>query len=226
MCFSPEASFGAAAVISTIGVISYRKAKQPESKFLALVPFVFGLQQFFEGWLWLTLENEALAHWEHHATLGFLIFAWLVWPVYMPYALWKLEKSEPRKKTLLALLLTGCLVAIGCIYTLIWLNPVANIVGHSIKYTFDVTSPYAGVFMFVYLTTTLAPAVISSVPKMWIVGTLNLLSYAFIRITYHEHVVSIWCFFGSIISALILWVIVEYNRESDVKETEREVLIT
>jgi len=72
--------------------------------------------------------------------------------------------------------------------------------------------------MLVYLTTTLAPAIISSVPKMWIVGFLNILSYAFIRITYLEYVISIWCFFGAIISMLILWVIVEYNRQSNTKE--------
>jgi len=143
MCFSPEASFGAAAVISTIGVISYRKAKQPESKFLALVPLIFGLQQFFEGWLWLMLENEILARWEIHTTMGFLIFAWLVWPIYMPFALWKLEKKLARKKTLLVLLITGSIVVIGCIYTLVSLDPVASISGHSIMYSFDVSSPYS-----------------------------------------------------------------------------------
>ncbi len=58
MCFSPEASFTASAVITTVGIISLKKSQNTESKIMACIPLFFGLQQFAEGVVWLSLLYE------------------------------------------------------------------------------------------------------------------------------------------------------------------------
>ena len=57
MCFSAEASFGASAILLTIGVISLNKSVNVPQKVLSCIPFIFGVQQFSEGILWLSLYH-------------------------------------------------------------------------------------------------------------------------------------------------------------------------
>ena len=58
MCFSAGASFTAGVVLSAVGVANHRKAKKPSQRLLALIPFLFGLQQVAEGVLWVTLRSS------------------------------------------------------------------------------------------------------------------------------------------------------------------------
>ena len=212
MCFSPEISFTTAAVITGVGVIGFRKAKLPATKYLALIPLFFGMQQFMEGLVWLSLENEILSHWTHPASIGFLIFAWVVWPLVMPFVLGKNEKHPPRKKILTLLTYVGMAVSILCAYALLDQKPVGKVMDHSIYYPLDRGHPLSLLLIILYLLTTLVPALISSIPKMWLVGFINLVSYAFIKIYFHDHVISLWCFFGALVSGLILWIILDMRK--------------
>ncbi len=75
MCFSAEASFGAATVITTIGVLSFKKAKGTDLRLLAMIPVFFGIQQFSEGILWLSSRYEQFAGMEKTSTYAFIFFA-------------------------------------------------------------------------------------------------------------------------------------------------------
>jgi hypothetical protein len=55
MCFSASASFGASLVLSVIGVATIKNTRHREQLPFASIPFVFAVQQFSEGVLWLTL---------------------------------------------------------------------------------------------------------------------------------------------------------------------------
>src|SRR5437763_578905 len=60
MCFSATASFSAAAVIGSVGIVTLRSAAaKPDRRILALAAFpaLFALQQVVEGLLWLDLVS-------------------------------------------------------------------------------------------------------------------------------------------------------------------------
>jgi hypothetical protein len=78
MCFSPEASFTASAVVTTIGVIAYQKAFNQPTKVLALIPIFFGIQQFCEGFVWLSKLYPSTEHFTAPVSTGFLFFTWVV----------------------------------------------------------------------------------------------------------------------------------------------------
>lgn len=59
MCFSMEASFGASALLLGTGVAAAIKATSSPQRMLALIPLLFSVQQFAEGWLWLGLNIGA-----------------------------------------------------------------------------------------------------------------------------------------------------------------------
>ena len=70
MCFSATASFTTAATLIPVGIYCINKSIHFHHKywFFALVPVLLGVQQFFEGLIWLqmgSIENISprLRHW-------------------------------------------------------------------------------------------------------------------------------------------------------------------
>jgi hypothetical protein len=64
MCFSAEASFAGGVIISAIGVATIRKIHQPSQLVFGLIPLFFGVQQFCEGFLWLSFQNPDFAQYQ------------------------------------------------------------------------------------------------------------------------------------------------------------------
>lgn len=217
MCFSAEASFGAAAVIATVGIIAYKKADTKPLRLFALIPILFGVQQFFEGVVWISSTNEELAGLLKFSTYGFIFFAWLIWPVYIPFALWKLEKQVVRKKILVALTLVGLVAVFIGMYSILIYGVNATIQDCSINYKPGFKSSYPWIITIIYLTLTTLSHLVSSLSKVWILGVVNLITFFITKIYYQNYIISIWCFFAALSSLLILRIII--SEKNDIKNT-------
>jgi heme/copper-type cytochrome/quinol oxidase subunit 4 len=211
MCFSAEASFGASAVIIAIGVISIRKSTSIPQKVLSCIPIIFGIQQFSEGIVWLTLAHAGLSPWDRVATYTFLTFAQVVWPIFLPFAVYLLEKDEGKKKVMAVLLALGIIVSSVLGYSLLLYNVQSSISCYHIRY--DVVYPdylkHLGIF---YFLSTVVPSVISSTKKLRLLGIIIFIAYIVTRMFYQEYLISVWCFFAAIISAVVLSVILQLNQ--------------
>lgn len=217
MCFSAEVSFGAAAVITTVGVIAYKKADTQPLRFLALIPFFFGIQQFFEGIVWVSSMNENLSYLLNFSTFAFIFFAWIIWPIYIPFTMWKLETKVIQKRFLLISIFIGGLVISALAFVLLKDGVAAQIKDCSIDYKSEFTSKYAWVLGGLYFLVTTVPPMISSVKKVWILGVLNVITYSTTKVYYNEHVISVWCFLAAISSLAILWLIMSEKRNLQTK---------
>jgi hypothetical protein len=60
MCFSATASFALSAFLLPIGAYCVKKTVEADKRYLILaaVPVGFGIQQAFEGGLWLAIEGS------------------------------------------------------------------------------------------------------------------------------------------------------------------------
>lgn len=74
MCFSASASFGAGVVLSTIGIITFKKTEAKSQLVFASIPFIFAVQQISEGFLWLALANPSYAFLEKFTSHAFVFF--------------------------------------------------------------------------------------------------------------------------------------------------------
>lgn len=203
MCFSANASFTAGIVLSAIGVAAIKKAKSPSQIPFAAIPLIFAVQQAAEGFLWLTLPDPEQGFIQNILTHIFLFFAQVVWPVWVPIAVILLEKGEARKKTQKVLVATGAIVSAYLAYCLFRFHVHAEITGHHVFYRQDyppVLSDYGGIL---YVIATIFPPFFSRVKKMWMLGTAILISYIITTIFYEDYIVSVWCFFASVISILV-----------------------
>jgi len=215
MCFSAGASFGASALLGVIGAVTITKARTTPQRLFATIPFVFAVQQLSEGMLWLSLKNPGLEAGQSFFTYTFLVFAMMVWPVWIPFTIGRLEKDAMGKRIMNILLSIGMLVfiGIGCVLFLYPVQVVAT--HHHLHYRFDfppVVKNLIWVFDLLYFLATILTPFISGIKRMKWLGIIFLVSYLFASIFYKGFVVSVWCFFAAILSIVVLWIITSLRR--------------
>jgi len=230
MCFSVTASFGASAVLGTIGIIAVVKAKTIPLRLFATIPLIFAVQQLTEGLLWLSLKDPVLASWQSLITYIYLVFAMAVWPLWVPITIRLLEKDARRKKTMNVLVTIGALVPVIVVLVLS-LYPVHAMTPICLSCPFSATASLSqhlhysftfppvpkgliGTFTALYIIATIITPFISSVKKMKWMGFVFLASYLFAVILYNGFVISIWCFFAALLSFVVLWIIMGLRKSA------------
>lgn len=212
MCFSPQASFGAAAVLSVLGIMGLKKTGRSQFGLIAAVPCIFALQQMLEGFVWLAIERGDLSSASYYIPVyAYLFFASVWWPLYLPSVLWYLEEDPKRKRWVFGTLIAGaCVVVVAAIN--FYVGPITvEVVDHHISYQqqnqFSFSSPlyYAG--LACYLIATAGALFMSTVPYASTMGWLVLLAFVVAQLWYYLAFGSVWCFFAAICSALIVLVL-------------------
>lgn len=203
MCFSAEASFIAGAVLTVIGVATIKKTKHKSHLWFASIPLVFGIQQIAEGILWLTLPDPDQIIAQRVATYVFIFFAQVIWPFIVPFGVLMLDKKEDRKLIQKILAGVGIFVSASLAYFLIAYNMEGKILGHHIAYDQDYPETIYKYGAILYGTATILSLFFSNVKRMWLLGVFIAISYISTLYFYEHHVLSVWCFFSSLISVYI-----------------------
>lgn len=214
MCFSATASFAAGAVLIPVGGVAVARARRsnPAYLLLAAFPLLFGLQQMLEGWLWLSLGAAGGGGASRLAALGFLVFAYLLWLVLTPFAVWRVEPHPGRRRLFLLLAGIGAAYGLSLFLPLLlapdWLR-VALVRG-SILY--DTRTIYDGVLSrtflrAVYVGVICGPLLACTAPGVRGFGILVTLSVAVAFLFATHAFTSIWCYLAAGVSAWLLLVI-------------------
>lgn len=211
MCFSPSASFLASAFLTIIGALCLRTMPSKKYFMIAITPLMFAVQQAAEGIVWLTIERPEHTQLLNIAIHVYIIFASIIWPLWIPTTLWMIERNKKRAQMLLAPLIAGiCFIGTVKIIllsqTLEYTPIAAQIVNCHIVYSsieqFDLYFiPLLGLYAFAVI----APFFISSIKNMWVFGLLTLVSLTASYIVWYEYLGSVWCFFAALISSSLLY---------------------
>ena len=212
MCFSAEASFAGGVIITAIGIGVVTKVHNPSQLLFACIPIFFGIQQFTEGVLWVTIPNPEYVNIEKAATYIFLFMADVLWPLLIPVSILLMEEDNRKKKILWYLFFAGLLVSLYYTYCLVFLNVTPRIMGYHIRYNSDFSKLIAIPAFILYLVATIPPLFISSIKRMHIFGTLMLLSCIVTAIFFTQYLTSVWCFFAALISGVIFWILRDSKR--------------
>jgi hypothetical protein len=211
MCFSAGASFGASALLIGAGIGGMKKLGTPDMLPFATVPILFGIQQFAEGILWLSFLNRDLAPWHDPSIYFFLFFAQVIWPLWVPFSIWLMEPDPTRKKILSYFMILGGAFSAYLVYCLFAYEVSAVVDGGHIKYY--LYFPNMELRRSLYFFVTLIPFFISGLRFMKLLGLAFLGSLIISFYFFLGYVISVWCFFAAVLSALILFVIIS-NKEN------------
>lgn len=213
MCFSATASFAGGVIISAIGVAVITKVHKPSQLLFASIPLFFGLQQFTEGILWLTIPVPDYAGIQKIATYLFLIMADVLWPTLIPLAILMMESNVHKRKIMRFLLITGLSVSIYYSCCLIFLNVTPQIMSYHIMYNSNFPKLIAIPVFILYLIATLTPLFISSIERTHMMGILMFFSCLVTAIFFTQYLTSVWCFFAALISGVIYWILSDAKKK-------------
>ena len=205
MCFSAISSFSAAGMLTGIGILALLSAKRPATYPTAVIPFGFAIQQAAEGIVWVTYGNPEHLLLTHAASVLFLFFAMIVWPVWMPFSLVIAERGRTQWYKLVAFTVLGIIVAAYGAYLLCTFPIRASITCHSIAYMYgNMSFLIQCIHAVAYLSVTVVPFFISTRPFSRVFG--GLLSIALIASWWFWYATagSVWCFFAALLSSLIV----------------------
>ena len=194
MCFSASASFIASGGLIALGGASLKVASKKE-KILAAIPFIFGIQQAFEGiqWFYLDANNYSL-----FAGYVFLFFAFIVWPIYVPTAVFVLDKK--RRKILKPFIFLGSIVAIYFLYFLMNSPLAIRELNACVDYTLK--SPFVNFVNVLYSLVVFVPLLISSHKIFRLFGIVVFVSAVVTWFFFIVNFISVWCFFAAIVSSM------------------------
>lgn len=214
MCFSATTSFTAGIFLAAISIAAIKKVQKPSQIYFASIPIIFCVQQFSEGFLWLALTNPFFAPLQQVSTYTYLFFAQVIWPLWIPFASLKLEKEEENVLFQWVLVVVGLSVALYLGYCLVNYSVEAKIIGRHISYVQGFPRAFSIYGDLLYIIATVAPPLFSEIKKMLILSITIIISYIITTILYVDYIVSVWCFFSSIISVSVLIVMDEIKSPS------------
>ncbi len=200
MCFSATASFVAGASLSTLGVITTKKATRKSEIPFAMIPLLFGIQQIAEGVIWLSFQFDAVRL-NSVMTYVYSIFSHVLWPIYVPFSILLLEPMPWRKKTISTFWLMGIMVGFYLLYFIIKFPVISHVVNKSIVYY----SPHFYIFLVIgfYFASTCLSGLSSSHKFINLFGLLIFLSAVAAYQFYATSFISVWCFFAAILSMVV-----------------------
>lgn len=207
MCFSTAASFTSGTILTVIGVFAIKKVTHKRQILFAGIPFVFAMQQFAEGFVWLSLLNDTSNFWRQLATYSFLFFALVIWPAWVPLSMLLMEKKPKRKIVLSVFFGLGLLFSILSIIDLLLHHAEAQLTSYHIHYEIYIPQNLKILIGMLYFIPTVISNFVSSIKGVVLMGIFVLVSYLVSRLFYNDYVISVWCFFSALISIKIYFIV-------------------
>ena len=199
MCFSAPISFATSAVLGYVGVKTLQHAR-PHKRLIALIPFFFAIQQALEGVQWL-LEKPSTC--SQVLGYGFLFFAFLVWPIWVPLSVWYAEHVAWRKRVLLVMLGAGTTVSAYLLTVLVY-EPL-SIVSRVASLYYDIEIEYFFIGTCAYVLVTTGSFLVSSDRQLRMFGALAMAGAVIAWTVFSYAFTSVWCFFAAALSVLLFW---------------------
>ena len=209
MCFSAEADFVSGAVIGAIGIATLTKVDRPRELPLAVLPLAFALHQIAEGFVWCDLDSGA-AHSTGVPVYLYLAFAWVVLPVFAPFAIMILEPPGRRRRAIGALVVVGAVAGAYLAAAVVRGDVSAHAVEHTIQY--GGAGRYATAATVLYIVATCGAPLLSGFRAIVWFGIANVVAVAAFAAIQAEGLTSLWCTWAAVVSVLIYLQFVWWRR--------------
>lgn len=203
MCFSAQASFAGAAVITSAGVVAVPLTEDRRELPMAALPVLFGVHQALEGFTWLELDGSSEAMLTGWGVHGWVMFAWAALPIYVPWAVWLIEADERRRRWMSFLMAIGGALAVVMAIQAMQPEIGVAVVGEQLDYRLSLPFPSWYLAFPYVLATCLTPA-LSSHPWIRVFGIGNFVAMCAAALIESRDYSSIWCTFAAFLSLIIV----------------------
>lgn len=209
MCFSASASFIAGAALTVVGAASISQVRKPQYLAFACMPLMFAIQQIYEGFVWLSLSDPDFVPWHNFSKYAFLFFAQVVWPFFIPFSFYSIERSPERKKILRYFVFAGAAASLIFGFRLFFTDYTAEIDGCHISYEIESSMAIRILAGILYVAAIVIAPFISSWKRSIYLASANVISLVVTHFFFEIYLVSVWCFFAAAQSVLVFYILRE-----------------
>ena len=202
MCFSAPASFIAGAALSATGIVTLKQVKKKKEIPLALIPLLFGIQQLIEGFVWISL-GWGMPKFNMIASYGFIFFSHILWPTFVPMAMFAIEPIAWRKKVMLTCAAFGIVASTYALLEVIVFPVSSQVTCNSIQYLLGSLHLPFFIHAILYLVATCIAPLFSSHRLIRFFGIVVIIALAISYYFYTVTFASVWCFFAALLSVII-----------------------
>jgi hypothetical protein len=212
MCFSASASFAVGVALIGPGIYAVKRTESSGMLAFACTPLVLSFHQIAEGFLWLSLTNSDFASWYNPALYGYSFISQPFWPIWVPLIMWLIETDKRRKNVLYYFLLLGGATSLYIFYCLITYGVSAVAENGHIRYYLHF--PNLNVLRLVKFVTIAVTPFLSTLRHAKLLASAMMASLILTYIFYTDYLISVWCFFGAILSLLVILVVISSSKRT------------
>ncbi len=209
MCFSPEVDVVVGTAISVIAIDALRHCPNRQTLPLALIPTAFALHTFESALVWCGFRDLIPHALSDAAEWAYLLFAFAVLPIYIPFAILMIEPAGIRRQALYIIQGLGLVGGMAYAFALIQGEGSAAACNLYIDYDIAGVHPIAGL---IYPVATIGAVLLSSHRPMFMWGVSNVFVTTFLFFWNQHGLASLWCFYAAATSVFIAWFVRQLPR--------------
>jgi hypothetical protein len=202
MCFSAEADLVGGIVLGAVGFDAVRHVRQRgDHRAVAALPLLLAVHQLDEAFVWWGLQGRVSAEVGQVATWIYLLFAFVVLPVYVPLSVLALESPGRRRSLMVVFAGLGAVVSAALLVAMLR-GPVTAAQGdHHLAYGTGLRA--GGLVVAVYVLTTCGAVVLSGYRRLAVFGLVNLIAVAVLAHLAIDGFASLWCGWAAVTAGFI-----------------------
>jgi hypothetical protein len=201
MCFSATASFVSAGVVGVAGAAALPFVRDRRELPLALLGLGFAAHQLTEGVVWSQLEATGARTIRSPAVAVWLVFAWVLLPVWVPLAMSLVEPDRTRRRIMTAAAVLGGIVAAVLGLVSFTRSVPASVVSGHLSYIVPFT--HTGPIVWAYVAATCGPPLLSTHPLLRAWGVALTVAMAATATLQARGFASLWCWFAALLTLVL-----------------------
>jgi hypothetical protein len=198
MCFSAPASYLSGVALLGVGAMTLPLVRDRRQLLFAALPMGFGVHQVLEGAIWQEVDRSGSAPMQSPAVVAWLLFAWLLLPVWLPMSVRQFEPDPRRRRWMLALAGLGAVIGTYLFASSLVLTDAVGADHNHLRYQLPF---HPGWLLAVpYVAATCLPLLIASHRFVNRFGWALVVSMAVTAAVASWAFSSVWCFFAALLS--------------------------
>ena len=202
VCFSPQADLIGGAVVAGLGVDALVHVhRRHDHVALALLPLLLGAHQIDEAIVWWWLHGHFSPTVGRMALWIFLLVAFVVLPVFVPFAVLLLEPTRARRWRIAPFALLGAVVAAVLLAAMLRGPVGVRLAPYHLAYSVNLHDGWAITSLYVVAVT--GSLLLSGFRHVFVFGLVNLVAVSLLAWLLTDGVASLWCAWAAITAGAI-----------------------
>ncbi len=202
MCFSATANFVGSAVLGAVGVVTLTQVKHRRELLFAMLPILFAIHQFIEGFVWLGLDGILSPVVAHDMGAAFMLYAQGLLPFLLPLSVLFFEPNAQSRRRMMPFVVLGGGTTLYILWALTAYPLQLYVRSNSLVYINQATNNLAVAIL--YVIATCGSLFFSKIRMMVVFGGANLAILLIVMEVKRYAFTSLWCAYAAVASAIIL----------------------